>query len=114
MEVNGQAYRTIWVNPDGWSVEIIDQTRLPHEWRTETLKTPEDATRAIADMLVRGAPLIGATGAYGLALAARHDPSDDALSKVAEILIAARPTAVNLEWAVARVLSAWVGDRRRH
>jgi methylthioribose-1-phosphate isomerase len=109
MEVNGRAYRTIWVNPDGWSVEIIDQTRLPHEWRTETLKTPEDATHAIADMLVRGAPLIGATGAYGLALAARRDPSEDALSKVAEMLIAARPTAVNLEWAVTRVLTKLLG-----
>jgi methylthioribose-1-phosphate isomerase len=105
MEVNGQAYRTIWVNLDGWSVEIIDQTRLPHEWRTVTLETAEDARRAISDMLVRGAPLIGATGAYGIALTARRDPSNRALSEAADMLMAARPTAVNLQWAVERVVT---------
>jgi len=105
MKVNGRPYRTVWLNEDGWSVDIIDQTVLPHEWRIETLKTAEDATRAIADMLVRGAPLIGATGAYGIALAARQDPGDDALSNAAEMLMAARPTAVNLQWAVERVVT---------
>ncbi len=105
MKVDGQAYRTIWLNADRWSVDIIDQTRLPHEWSIETLKSAEDATRAIADMLVRGAPLIGATGAYGIALAAKQDPSDAALSRAAEMLMAARPTAVNLQWAVERVVS---------
>ena len=105
MKVDGRAYRTIWLSDDGWSVEIIDQTVLPHEWRIETLRSAEDATRAIADMLVRGAPLIGATGAYGMALAARQDPSDTALSKAADMLMAARPTAVNLQWAVERVVA---------
>lgn len=105
MQVNGQPYRTIWLNTDGWSVDIIDQTVLPHEWRIETLQTVEDATRAIADMLVRGAPLIGATGAYGMALAAKHDPSDAALQAAAEMLVAARPTAVNLSWAVDRAMT---------
>ncbi len=105
MQVNGQPYRTIWLNADGWSVDIIDQTVLPHEWRIETLQTVEDATRAIADMLVRGAPLIGATGAYGMALAAKHDPSDAALQSAADMLVAARPTAVNLSWAVERAVT---------
>ena len=105
MEIDGRPYRTIWLNSDGWSVDIIDQTVLPHDWRIETLKTAEDATRAIADMLVRGAPLIGATGAYGIALAARQDPSDRALIAAAKMLMAARPTAVNLKWAVERVVT---------
>ena len=105
MKVDGQTYRTIWLNADGWSVDIIDQTRLPHEWKIETLKSAEGATRAIADMLVRGAPLIGATGAYGIALAAKQDPSDAALARAAEMLMAARPTAVNLQWAVERVVT---------
>ena len=109
MKVDGRAYRTIWLSDDGWSVEIIDQTVLPHEWRIETLRSAEDATRAIADMLVRGAPLIGATGAYGMALAARQDPSDTALSKAADMLMAARPTAVNLQWAVERVVAPLYG-----
>lgn len=106
MKVDGRPYRTIWLNMDGWSVDIIDQTVLPHQWRIETLKTAEDATRAIADMLVRGAPLIGATGAYGMALAARQNPGDDALAKAAAMLMAARPTAVNLQWAVERVAAS--------
>jgi len=86
-------------------VEIIDQTRLPHEFITRVLATPEDAAEAIAVMRVRGAPLIGATAAYGLALAADRDPSDAGLDRAAQMLIATRPTAVNLKWAVDRVLS---------
>ena len=109
MQVDGRPYRTIWLNANGWSVDIIDQTVLPHEWRIETLSTAKDATRAIADMLVRGAPLIGATGAYGMALAARQDPSDAALAESAEMLVAARPTAVNLSWAVNRVMAELAG-----
>nr|WP_070960437.1 S-methyl-5-thioribose-1-phosphate isomerase [Hyphomonas sp. Mor2] len=109
MKVDGRPYRTIWLNADGWSVDIIDQTVLPHEWRIETLRTVEDATRAIADMLVRGAPLIGATGAYGVALAAKQDPSDGALAHAADMLMAARPTAVNLQWAVERVVTPLYG-----
>ena len=105
MRVRGEHFRTIWLNEDGASVDIIDQTRLPHEWRIETLKSAEDATRAIADMLVRGAPLIGATGAYGMALAAKHDASDTSLTAAAEMLIDARPTAANLKWAVDQAIN---------
>jgi len=105
MNVNGTPYRTIWLNSDGWSVDIIDQTRLPHEFEIVTLRSAEDARRAIADMLVRGAPLIGATGAYGMALAARRDSSNEALTRAAEMLVGARPTAVNLRWAIDRMMN---------
>jgi len=106
MIVNGSPYRTIWLNTDGWSVDIIDQTRLPHEFEIVTLCSTEDARRAIADMLVRGAPLIGATGAYGIALAAKHDPGNEAIKEAAKSLLGARPTAVNLRWATERMLEA--------
>ncbi|MCJ7788244.1 MAG: S-methyl-5-thioribose-1-phosphate isomerase, partial [Methyloceanibacter sp.] len=78
MNIDGKPYRTIWLNEDGWSVEIIDQTRLPFVFATVTLRTLEDAARAISTMQVRGAPLIGATAAYGVALALRDDASDEA------------------------------------
>ncbi len=71
MKIKGKAFRTIWLAPDGWSVEIIDQTRLPHELVVIPLKSAEEAARAILSMQVRGAPLIGATAAYGLAMAIR-------------------------------------------
>ena len=79
MNIDGKAYRTIWLGGDGRSVEIIDQTRLPHELAIVTLRTLEDAARAIKTMQVRGAPLIGATAAYGVCLALRADASDEAL-----------------------------------
>ncbi len=85
-------------------VEIIDQTRLPHAFVLRTLASPEDAAEAIAVMRVRGAPLIGATAAYGLALAADRDASDAGMAGVAEVLVATRPTAVNLRWAAERML----------
>ncbi len=106
MDVNGRHYRTIWLNDDGWSVEIIDQTLFPHRFETVTLKTVEDAARAIKDMLVRGAPLIGATAAYGMCLAARDDASDDAIDAAYEILHATRPTAINLRWALDEMRAA--------
>jgi methylthioribose-1-phosphate isomerase len=106
MRVDGKPYRTIWLNPDGWSVEIIDQTKFPHRFETVTLKTLDDAARAIRDMLVRGAPLIGATAAYGMALAARADASDAALDHAYRTLLATRPTAINLKWALDRVNAA--------
>ena len=81
MNIDGKAYRTIWLAKDGWSVEIIDQTRLPHELAIVSLKTVEDAARAIKTMQVRGAPLIGATAAYGVCLALRADASDAALER---------------------------------
>ena len=100
MKVAGQAMRSIWLEADGVGVGIIDQTALPFELRTQRLITVDEATHAIRAMLVRGAPLIGATAAYGMALAARTDPSDAALARAAELLLTARPTAVNLRWAV--------------
>jgi methylthioribose-1-phosphate isomerase len=100
MNIKGKPYRTIWVAPDGWSVEIIDQTRLPHELAIVSLKTLQDAARAIKTMQVRGAPLIGATAAYGVCLALRADASDEALDDAIALLAEQRPTAINLRWAL--------------
>jgi methylthioribose-1-phosphate isomerase len=99
MLVDGIPYRTIWPNQDG-SVGIINQLRLPHAFETFDLQRVEEAAHAIKAMLVRGAPLIGATGAYGMALAMREDPSDANLAAAYETLYATRPTAVNLRWAL--------------
>ena len=106
MRIKGRAYRTIWVAADGWSVEIIDQTRLPHRFETVRLETAADAARAIKTMQVRGAPLIGVTGAYGLCLSLREDASDRALDQATEMLAAQRPTAINLRWALEEMRSA--------
>jgi len=103
VRVGGVAYRTIWVAEDGRSVEIIDQTRLPHAFVTLPLRSLDDAARAIRSMQVRGAPLIGVTAAYGVCLALRDDPSDAALEAACAALLATRPTAVNLRWALERV-----------
>jgi methylthioribose-1-phosphate isomerase len=100
LKVDGRPYRTIWLNADGWGVDIIDQRWLPHEFRVTTLRSVDNAAMAICDMWVRGAPLIGATAAYGLALAMREDPSDAALAAAREKLAATRPTAINLRWAL--------------
>ena len=100
MNVDGKPYRTIWLANDGWTVEIIDQTKLPFSFEVVELKDCAAAATAIRDMWVRGAPLIGATAAYGMALAMREDPSDGNVSASAEALMATRPTAVNLRWAV--------------
>ena len=100
MNVDGTPYRTIWLADDGWAVEIIDQTKLPHEFATVRLESLDDACAAIRDMWVRGAPLIGATTAYGMALAVHADPSDSAMAKAHDALYATRPTAVNLRWAL--------------
>jgi methylthioribose-1-phosphate isomerase len=100
MKINGKACRTIWLDADGWGVGIIDQTKLPHAVETITLRSLNDSAHAIKAMLVRGAPLIGATGAYGLALAMHHDPSDGGLAAAYETLLATRPTAINLRWAL--------------
>jgi methylthioribose-1-phosphate isomerase len=106
MNINGKHYRTIWLNPDGWSVEIIDQTKLPFAFETVTLKSLEDAAQAISTMQVRGAPLIGATAAYGVALALRDDASDEALERAGTALAATRPTAINLRWALGEMEKA--------
>ena len=106
MNVNGIAYRSIWVNSDGWSIDIIDQTRLPHVFAINNLKTLTAACTAIRDMEVRGAPLIGATAAYGYYLAMREDPSDAGMQQAYQRLFETRPTAVNLRWALERLQCA--------
>jgi methylthioribose-1-phosphate isomerase len=101
MKINGRETRTIWPVPDGaGDVEILDQTLLPHAVKVVRLRTLADAARAISTMQVRGAPLIGATAAHGVALAMRDDPSDGALAAAHRTLLATRPTAVNLAWAL--------------
>ena len=104
MKINGSPCRTIWPTADG-AVEIIDQTRLPHEFVTLRLQNMRDAEHAIRSMQVRGAPLIGVTGAYGVALSMSHHASDAALTASCDLLAKARPTAVNLRWAVERMRS---------
>jgi methylthioribose-1-phosphate isomerase len=99
MKVDGRPFRSLWVEPDGWTIGAIDQRRLPHEFVIARMTTCDEAADAIRAMLVRGAPLIGATAAYGVALAMRSDPSDAALQRACERLIATRPTAINLKWA---------------
>src|SRR6266540_6101214 len=106
MKVDGKHTRTIWLEADGWSIGIIDQTALPHRFTTVRLTTLEEVARAIATMQVRGAPLIGATAAYGVALALRADASDDALDRACETLAATRPTAINLRWALDEMKKA--------
>jgi len=106
MKVNGRHTRTIWLEPDGWAVGAIDQTRLPHSFETIRLTTVGDAARAIATMQVRGAPLIGATAAYGVALALNADASDAGLKRAYAELHAARPTAINLKWALDEMVRA--------
>ena len=100
MQVDGRHYRTIWLADDGWAVEIIDQTELPHRFVARRLETLEEVADAIRVMRVRGAPLIGAAAAYGLCLALRDDASDERLDEACRLLIATRPTAVNLRWAL--------------
>jgi methylthioribose-1-phosphate isomerase len=100
VNVHGTPHRSIALAVDGWGVEVVDQTRLPHEFRIVRLETLEDAARAIRVMTVRGAPLIGATAAYGFCLAMRRDSSDRAIEAAATTLLATRPTAVNLRRAV--------------
>jgi methylthioribose-1-phosphate isomerase len=106
MKVEGKATRTIWLEADGWSVGIIDQTQLPHRFTTVRLTTLDDAAHAIAAMQVRGAPLIGAAAAYGMCLALRADASDEALERAYAKLLATRPTAINLKWALDEMVAA--------
>ena len=100
MNIDGQAYRSIWPNADGRTVDIIDQTRLPHEFLIRNLSSLDAAAEAIFAMRVRGAPLIGATAAYGVALALDESPDEDQLQHALSRLFATRPTAVNLRWAL--------------
>ena len=103
MRVDGKDFRTIWLAADGEAVDVIDQTKLPHRFEVLTLRSSAEAADAIKRMVVRGAPLIGATAAYGMALAAREDSSDAGLGRAYDLLFKSRPTAVNLRWALERM-----------
>lgn len=106
MKIDGTPYRSVWLDPaDSWSVRIIDQTRLPWQFEILQLRTVREAAHAIRSMQVRGAPLIGAVAAFGLALALRADSSSESLEESAALLNATRPTAVNLRWALDRMLA---------
>jgi methylthioribose-1-phosphate isomerase len=107
MKISGTHYRTIWPTAAG-TIRVIDQSRLPFEFATIDLETLEDAAHAIRSMVVRGAPLIGATAAYGMALALRTDASDARVDEAARVLKATRPTAADLAWALGRMRSALV------
>jgi methylthioribose-1-phosphate isomerase len=106
MKVDGKSMRSIWLEPDGWSVGVIDQTTLPHRFATARLVTLEEAAHAIRAMVIRGAPLIGAAAAYGICLALRADASDEALDRAYATLLATRPTAINLKWALDEMMAA--------
>ncbi len=109
MRVGGVSYRTIQVAADGFTVEIIDQTLLPHSFAAVALRSLEDVAHAIRSMRVRGAPLIGVTAAYGVCLARRADPSDASVERAIAALLATRPTAVNLRWALDEMRAALAG-----
>jgi methylthioribose-1-phosphate isomerase len=106
VRINGIHYRSIALNADGWSVRIIDQRKLPWSLVIVELNSAAMAVQAIREMWTRGAPLIGAAAAYGLCMALREDPSDLSLDRNYQLLLAARPTAVNLRWALQRVRQA--------
>jgi methylthioribose-1-phosphate isomerase len=108
MRIDGRAWRTIFT--EGEAVTVIDQTRLPFAFELRQLRTVAEAAAAIRDMVVRGAPLIGVTAAYGVALGLRADPSDAGLARAVAELAATRPTAVNLHWALARVRAVVAGE----
>ena len=107
MKIEGKSYKTIWFESN--LVKIIDQTKLPHQFKIKDLKTVKDAINAIKTMEVRGAPLIGATAAYGLALSIIEKNDLSFLKKSSEQLIASRPTAINLKWAVDRMMKKLSG-----
>ena len=107
MKIQGKEYRTIWFEQN--VVKIIDQTKLPHKFVIKDLKTIKDAINAIKIMEVRGAPLIGATAAYGLVLSIIENNDQSFLKKSAENLINSRPTAINLKWAVDRMINKLSG-----
>ena len=107
MQINGKAYRTIWFENN--IVKIIDQTKLPHQFIIKDLKTVKDSINAIKTMEVRGAPLIGATAAYGLVLSIIEKNDQSFLKRSSEDLIASRPTAINLKWAIDRMMKKLSG-----
>ena len=103
MKIQNREYRTIWYEDD--AVKIIDQTKLPHQFVIKNLKSVKDTINAIKIMEVRGAPLIGGTAAYGIALAVQENNDPEFIKKSAEELIQSRPTAINLRWAVDRMMN---------
>jgi len=105
MQINGKAFRTIWFDQKDQVVKIIDQTKLPHKFIIKDLKTAKDAINAIKTMEVRGAPLIGGTAAYGIVLAIMEKNDPNFIKKSSEELIQSRPTAINLKWAVDRMMT---------
>src|SRR5579872_2711897 len=105
MKVDGKSMRSIWLEPDGWAVGVIDQTALPHRLVTARLTTLDEAAHVIRAMMIRGAPLIGVTAAYGMALALREDASDDGIERAYATLLATRPTAINLKWALDEMVA---------
>ena len=107
MRIEGKEYRTIWYEDN--VVKIIDQTKLPHQFVIKDLKTVKDAVKAIKIMEVRGAPLIGGTAAYGIVLAIQENNDPDFIKKSYEELIESRPTAINLKWAVDRMIKKLSG-----
>ena len=109
MKINGKEYKTIWFDENNQSVKIIDQTKLPHKFIIKDLKTLQDAFNAIKTMEVRGAPLIGGTAAYGIVLAIIENRDLNFLKQSSEYLIKSRPTAINLKWAVDRMLKKLLG-----
>ena len=112
MRIEGKEYRTIWYENN--IVKIIDQTKLPHQFIIKDLKTVKDSINAIKTMEVRGAPLIGATAAYGIVLAIQENIEPEFIKKSSEDLINARPTAINLKWAVDRVMKKISGINSNH
>jgi len=104
MKINGKEYRTIWFDEKNQAIKIIDQTKLPHQFEIKNLKTVKDAINAIKNMEVRGAPLIGATAAYGIVLAIMEKNDPEFIKICCENLIKSRPTAINLKWAVNRMM----------
>ena len=109
MKIENKQYRTIWFDKDNQSVKIIDQTKLPHQFIIKDLKTVKDAINAIKTMEVRGAPLIGGTAAYGIFLAVKESTEPNFIKKSSEDLIQSRPTAINLRWAVERMIKKLLG-----
>ncbi len=103
MLINGKEWQTIWLDQSNKYVKVIDQTKLPHEIEIKDIKSSEDAAIAIKDMIIRGAPLIGVMGAYGLMLGLMEDPSDKNLERTFLKIKSTRPTAVNLNWALKRI-----------
>jgi methylthioribose-1-phosphate isomerase len=106
MLIDGKPTRSIWLEADGRSVGIIDQTKLPHAYATLRLVSLRDAAHAISSMQTRGAPLIGAVAAYGMCLGLQEDTSDEGLERAYRLLVATRPTAVNLKWALDEIMAA--------